>query len=279
MSKLYKYVSCFSIVRNIITKVQRKILIGILFTSSILIGQNSLTKSDSIYFENRIYELSKSITELNQYTKNTFTTNDSLKKELQYYRIKEDYYSDALGDQATRFSLIIASLLALAGFVSWGGFKLQLDRIKTNAKNQLKTQESEFEKFKSTANRLDANIFTATANTFVIHANNCRIQLKFVEELEFRIWAAGYYGLAYSKYVQKSNDQKLIEDKLSKLISYIKEIKDPLEEVLKNDDSKDSMKMKLDFLINELDSLNKIESQEIKDLVAEFRFRIKDYSK
>lgn len=44
---------------------------------------------------------------------------DSVQRELTYYKAKEDYFSGALSDQSSRYSLIVASILALAAIVSW----------------------------------------------------------------------------------------------------------------------------------------------------------------
>jgi hypothetical protein len=70
----------------------------------------------------------------NYYKANT----DSLQRELTYYKAKEDYYAAALGEQATRFGLIIAGLLTFAGLVSWSWFAQQLRIMNRRIKRLMK---------------------------------------------------------------------------------------------------------------------------------------------
>ncbi len=54
--------------------------------------------------------------------------NDSLQREILFYKVKEDFYTESLGAQTGIFSFITSALLALAAFVSW---KFISDRIQT----------------------------------------------------------------------------------------------------------------------------------------------------
>lgn len=60
--------------------------------------------------------------------------NDSLKRELQHFKVKEDYYansvSDALSDQSNRFGLLITIALTIATLINFGFFKFELRRYK-----------------------------------------------------------------------------------------------------------------------------------------------------
>ncbi|MCK8492902.1 hypothetical protein M0L20_13625 [Spirosoma sp. RP8] len=67
---------------------------------------------------------------------------DSLQKELQFYKIKEDYYSDAMSDQANRFSLLVGGLLALAGLLSWGVIKYEVVTLRKEVEEILTEQMS-----------------------------------------------------------------------------------------------------------------------------------------
>lgn len=69
--------------------------------------------------ENNVLEAK--IATLSEEIKKATKLNESLKEDLLFYKVKEDYYAAALSEQANRFSVIIAicfGLLALASF-SW----------------------------------------------------------------------------------------------------------------------------------------------------------------
>lgn len=97
---------------------KRIFLLIILFSYVTIYGQK-LNVSDSLILAN--IKLSD----------NLGKTNDSLKKELLLYQVKEDYYAAALSDQSTRFSLIVASIVGLFALISFSNFKREVRKLKS----------------------------------------------------------------------------------------------------------------------------------------------------
>lgn len=91
---------------------------------------------------------------------------DSLLRELQFYKVKEDYYassvSDALNDQTSRFGFILAVLLTVAGLISWGVIKWEVVAIKkevgSNKEENKKFNEENRERLKYSTGLLNVTI-------------------------------------------------------------------------------------------------------------------------
>lgn len=279
MRKLHKIVMHLHNSINIKVLKQWKILLGVLFLSSLSLGQNLPPKSDYSQLEDRLNELSKSVAELIQDQKNTITSNDSLKKELQYYKIKEDYYSDALGDQSNRFALIVAGILSLMAFVSYSGFKYELKRMKKDTEKQLSVQTSEFEKYKTSIKILDSSVQKSMSNTFVVLGNIFWNTEQWVSALQYHLYAArdqAYSALSDIEIYKGEKDEK---DNFKTTIANLKEAKRSLNKITINDDLKKETKNKLDIMIDSLDSLKDVDIVEVKDLVAEIRTRLNSYTR
>lgn len=281
MNKLYKTLLYLTVVRSSKSMLKSKILFGLLFTSSLLFGQNTDANSDYHNFENRLNELSNSIVELNQYQKNTIALNDSLKKELQYYRIKEDYYSDALGDQSNRFALIVGAIIGLLALISFTGFKIELDRIKKNTQKQLEDQRDEFKKYGSSIKIVESNLKKTSANTFVALARKSVTDKKWVLALEYQIIASSRHAESVLIDVELLRDRLIIEKEVDykPIVANLKLAVISLNKIKADIALKSALKKKLDSIRKLLDTLNNIDSDDAIDLVAEIRIGLKNYVK
>lgn len=281
MNKLYKTLLYLTVVRSSKSMLKSKILFGLLFTSSLLFGQNTDANSDYHNFENRLNELSNSIVELNQYQKNTIALNDSLKKELQYYRIKEDYYSDALGDQSNRFALIVGAIIGLLALISFTGFKIELDRIKKNTQKQLEDQRDEFKKYGSSIKIVESNLKKTSANTFVALARKSVTDKKWVLALECQIIASSRHAESVLIDVELLRDRLIIEKEVDykPIVANLKLAVISLNKIKADIALKSALKKKLDSIRKLLDTLNNIDSDDAIDLVAEIRIGLKNYVK
>ena len=124
---------------------QLTLIFILIFSLSVFSQKNNQIKKYNI--NDKIDSLNRS--ELNQNLKIeklnklvNFKT-DSLEKELLYFKVKEDYYSTALSDQANRFTLIISGILALLALLSFGLFKNEVSKIRLETDKKLSKHKKE----------------------------------------------------------------------------------------------------------------------------------------
>jgi len=77
-------------------------------------------------------QLQKLETHFRQNNDRLTKTNDSLQRELLYYKAKDDYYSTALSDQSTRFATIVGAIIGLAALFGFGWFQRLVTKINEN---------------------------------------------------------------------------------------------------------------------------------------------------
>ena len=208
---------------------------------------------------------------------------DSLKTELIHYKAKEDYFSIALADQSNRFSLIITSLLALLALLSYGGYKFELSRMKNDVEKQLAEQMIEFKEYKTKIKSLDSGLKSSSANTFVTVANNYAKENQWNLAFEFYLCAARDHANSALLQMELNVDSKEKEEDKSKTFQFVLGNLNPAIEMLNNlkaDNSfKKDIKNKIEFILEQLDDLNSVDFDEVKDLIAELRIGINNYIK
>ncbi|KAA9346313.1 hypothetical protein [Larkinella humicola] len=71
--------------------------------------------------------------------------NDSLQREILYYKVKEDFYTESLGGQTAIFSFITGTLLTLAAFISWKFISDRISTVKRDLSNEIDSVEKKLE--------------------------------------------------------------------------------------------------------------------------------------
>ena len=76
-------------------------------------------------------------------------TNDSLNKELYYYRAKDDFYVMAVDRQGSHFEWFVGIFIALAGYFSYTFFQRELAKIRDEIQTHIIPLKNESQKFKN----------------------------------------------------------------------------------------------------------------------------------
>tara|TARA_R110001592_G_scaffold57548_8_gene174890 strand:+ start:614 stop:1360 length:747 start_codon:yes stop_codon:yes gene_type:complete len=92
---------------------------------------------------------------------------DSLENELLFYKVKEDYYSAALSDQSTRFTLIISGVLALFAVISFGAFKYEVKRIEKEGNTKYLKHKRKFKKHNKKLSKTKNDLVNAKGNLHI----------------------------------------------------------------------------------------------------------------
>jgi hypothetical protein len=142
---------------------------------------------DTESYQKKICEMDSTLSAIQS---NFNSINDSLKTEIDKYQAREDYLSVSLEDQASRFSLIVTGLLALAALLSFTGYKIEITRLNKIVEKQLEVQKLEFEQYKSKIENIDSHLRSSSANTFVSIAMNFEKEGSYALSLYYFISAA-----------------------------------------------------------------------------------------
>ncbi|PMD97682.1 hypothetical protein BWI97_08720 [Siphonobacter sp. BAB-5405] len=148
-------------------------------------SQKQQTGNDSIQYQ--INQLSKEFKALKQ-------TNDSLNKELYYFRAKEDYYALAVDRQGTHFEFLITTIIALVGFISWGYFRSRFQSIENQNEEQKKEVIEMIDLAKKDIKELNSEFCINMGLVF----QNTPLNSKFnvYGEVEFNLHAVKFYSIA-----------------------------------------------------------------------------------
>lgn len=90
----------------------------------------------------------------------------TLKEDLLHFRIKEDYYTTALEEQANRFSLIVATVVGIIGLISFAGFKREVSMVKSEYKSQIEEVKKKLIGFNEFTIYAEISIKKATSNFY-----------------------------------------------------------------------------------------------------------------
>lgn len=88
-------------------------------------------------------------------------TNDSLNKELYYYRAKDDFYVMAVDRQANHFEWFIGFIVAIAGFLSYSFVQKQLNNVRDEVASRLIVFEQEDEVTREALRSVQYEAYTA----------------------------------------------------------------------------------------------------------------------
>jgi hypothetical protein len=222
-----------------------------------------------------------SVSELKSSMINSNSLIDSLNKELIYYRVKEDYFSDALGDQSNRFALIVTGILALMALVSFGSIRYEMIRIKKGMGKQLSDQMQEFNDYKEKIKSIISSLNVSRANTFSLIAKLATDNKEWLPVLSFNLSAARDHSISAMIEIEAmEKDDKLDKNEEFKfVINNLKKAIDALDEIKKVPTLKQGIKDHLKDFIDDINLIDKVDFNEVKDLVAEIRNGINNYIK
>lgn len=119
---------------------------------------------------------------------------DSLEKELLFYKVKEDFYTAALSDQANRFTLIITGILALFTIISFGAFKYEVLKIREETDLKLKKHKKEIKDYKKQLSETNIELTGAKANLSTSIAKYFEKENDHVSAFYFYLSAAKSHG-------------------------------------------------------------------------------------
>ncbi|WP_431166318.1 hypothetical protein [Tenacibaculum halocynthiae] len=88
-------------------------------TTDSIVQENKKIREEFHAISKKINEISKNNFDLNKF-------NNSLEKDLLYFKSKEDFYKTALSEQTKFYILTVTILLFLIGFISWKGIMFEI---------------------------------------------------------------------------------------------------------------------------------------------------------
>ena len=171
----------------------------------------NVSKADSTDLAN----IQKKINDLSKIIQNRTNLEDSLKRELNFYKMKEDFYTTALSDQGTRFSLIIAGILSLFGLVSWLTYKAELTKLKSEIQKSVGDIDDGFKNFKSNSLFHEKDLKVASANVYA--AIGQLPSLTPADSLYYHLLAANSFWETYK--LVKANAPLLSDSKRTSYLS------------------------------------------------------------
>jgi hypothetical protein len=138
------------------------LLLGLLLIA--VIGQAAPTPTDSLKIQQaqtarRLDSISASLQKLSR-------TNDSLNKELTYFRAKEDFYAMAVDRQGSHFEWLLGIALAIAGLFTYGSFKTEINKARKEAKEQVSESKAQTLRLKTDYGRLKHRIYSSMSLLF-----------------------------------------------------------------------------------------------------------------
>lgn len=207
--------------------------------------------------------------ELNQ--KNSI---DSLKRELLFFKVKEDYYAEALSDQSTRFSLIAGSIIGLFTLISFAGFKIEVAQLKKDYKKQIQLFKDQLLTYQSKTRDHDNSMQSASGRIFTLIAES-------YNKADLPDIAFDYY--LYSTKAHSSSAKLLIDDNKGddgqqSLLTAKANMELALESLKKIPKAllyQTELEKNYEKTMITLNIISKVDHQELVDLCAECRITIK----
>ncbi len=199
--------------------------------------------------------------------------NDSLSKETFFYKVKEDYYSEALSNQTTMYGVMTASLLAILSIISFVTFKYELRNLK-------RTLEEKINKHVENDKKQLGKYQIGLARSYVNGGNVNQI-VKIQYENNNELHGAAYYNLfaAYNHFLaakefldsDASDKIRISTSELALVKKILIETQSIVAKLNKEDVFAKSMAINYMFW---MDEMSKSEDEELKNLVASVRVNL-----
>jgi len=234
----------------------KKVLLLLFCITSIVYGQKQIPGHDT---------LSAQLIESQKYAQGQDSLNKMLEQRILEYKMKEDYYSAALGDQATRFSLIVGVIFTLIGAFVVLVFTYENRKLG----KRIRLFETEFKELKNEANRLQADISYSEANIYALiaryHSNNS----EHILAMDYSIRSAKYWVI-----VGPTLDLALVDENNSRIIEHLNYASKSLSKLLAIPAYKDSLKDFKEVMYRNLDKVATSDSEKVKTEAAKVRVAI-----
>jgi hypothetical protein len=250
-------------------------------------AQNPASKSDLIKVERELESLEHSINLLDNSIDNAVievnieaqSQIDLLQKELVYYRVKDDYYSDALSEQSNRFIFYTSILFGIFFVLTWTGFRSQVKSLKKNTKKQIADQFSELEIVSNRIDKIGSGIYGISGNLNTTMGEKYYSERK-LELAFYKYMIAGVEHCNADKYYYEKNSKQPDLDSIYysgiNNLSLAMEICSDLKE---REINKRFWKQYSPALIYHLNQLDDIKDENVTNAVAELRVAINNFSK
>ncbi len=203
---------------------------------------------------------------------------DSLNKELTFYRLKEDYFTEALGEQANRFSLIIASILGFVGLVTFSSFRNEVKKMQKNYETQVSLLKKELNLYVEKSKEHDNKIQVVSGNFFTLAADVFIEKGDFILALELCLAAAHANSLAVRMPVE-DNQTKDSVNPFTYAINNMKSAMQSLNNIKEETSNEQILKDKSQELFNMLKVISECNNLELEGLCAECRVEINKFIK
>ncbi|GAB2566866.1 hypothetical protein GCM10027190_16050 [Spirosoma areae] len=166
-------------------------------------------------------------------------TNDSLNKELYYFRAKEDFYVMAVDRQGSHFEWLVGIALALAGLFTYGYFSKQIGVVKDNLEERIVEHEESFNDIKLETFKGLAVILNNTLRT-TDPAGDFNLL-----DTHLNLYLAATYFLSKAYIEKKGKDDPRIVENISVFIGNMKELMEKLDTFLKESPNSEDQKRQL----------------------------------
>jgi hypothetical protein len=253
------------------------ILLTLSIFTQFMSAQNPPSKSDSIYLENQIEEMNKYIEKTMKKVENNVQSKiDSLQKELLYYQVKEDYYSDALVMQTSIFIVIITIGLTILSLLSWKYFKFKLNEIKEDVITKVRDQNNKIDKINEDINLSFREVYGTAGNLYAQLGKDYIEKNRLFFAITLLLWSGLDYCKAYLYHIEYSGLASNPEGRhglsaakmtYTLLLTALDKIKDDKVQLA-------DLKNKADEMLASLSTLSNIKDNKLMDLLAEVRTKI-----
>lgn len=245
----------------------KKILLIFIFIICVALKLQSNETKRTIQVSDSIIKILKTQIAIGNLNQNKLDSlNNDLRNQLIIYKAKEDYFAVALEDQSNRFALIITALLAFLGVISFSWYRIE--KLKINRKFNSFNQE--FEKLKKENEKLNSRLCATAGNAFSLIALKFREVKSFLFSFEYSIYAARENCKAEKQ--GDNNDFKVV-------ITILKLALGDFNEVRKDATLKDELAKIKDSLLEDIQLIQSVDNNDVKDLSSEIRIAIKNYMK
>lgn len=220
--------------------------------------------------------LAKLETKFSNFEKQQKTTSDSLQRELQYYKVKEDFFNSALDEQSTRFALIIATILGFVGLISFGSIKLEIYRLKKEYQKEVKSVKNELQEYKKRVTKNESSLNITTGNTLA------HIGLMFLDRKDYISSFEAYLASARAfsktgKLILNNEVEPRKDPPFKYAITNMKSASDALKEAIKFPKNIDIMKENLQHYSEMIETIMETKDTTLIDLSSECRITIKNF--
>lgn len=205
---------------------------------------------------------------------------DSLKSELLFYRVKEDYYATALSDQSTRFSLIVGAIVGLVALVSFAGFKNEVRKHKKDYERQLKKLKDKVIEYDLKILKHEYSLNIASGNIFTVISQGFEAQNNHFLAFQFYLASARSHSKAgIAAQGNKIKTKEEIEDTLKYAELNMEKAVEILKKIILNDNHKEEFKENSKMLFEDLDIIIGTKNEILIDYCANARVSMKNYIK